>query len=303
MASTDISNFIQVQREQFVAVCSDPQIQFEREAYFALQILQGNDYLSKVAKGNQDSLKNAIINVAAIGISLNPAKKLAYLVPRDQKVCLDISYMGLMHIAQQTGAIYWAQSSIVMASDVFELQGLDKAPVHKFNPFSKDRGEIIGVYVTVKTGEGDYLTHTMTIDAVHDIRNRSAAWKSFVEKKTKCPWVTDTEEMIKKTCVKQGSKYWPRRDRLDHAIHYLNTEAGEGLVDLEPEPSITEDQCAGLETELLNVGGDKAAFLQYFKVASLKDLPSSQHKKAMDMIMAKRKKQETKQEREPGEDG
>jgi recombination protein RecT len=37
--------------------------------------------------------------VAAIGITLNPASKLAYLVPRDGMVCLDISYMGLLHRA------------------------------------------------------------------------------------------------------------------------------------------------------------------------------------------------------------
>jgi hypothetical protein len=46
----------------------------------------------------------------------------------------------------------------------------------------------------------------------------------------KCPWVTDAEEMIKKTCVKQAAKYWPRRERLDNAVHHLNTEGGEGIT-------------------------------------------------------------------------
>lgn len=225
----DLSPIIHAQRQQFLAVNSDKTIDFDREAMFALQLLGANDYLFKVAAGNQASLQNSITNVAAIGISLNPASKLAYLVPRDGKVCLDISYMGLMHIAQQSGAIVWGQSRIVRNNDVFQMEGLDKPPTHTFNPFGTDRGDIIGAYVVVKTDSGDYLTHAMSIGQIYDIRNRSSAWKAWVEKKKRCPWVTDEEEMIKKTVIKQAAKMWPRRDRLDSAIHNLNTD-GEGII-------------------------------------------------------------------------
>lgn len=219
------------QRDKFVKVCSDSAIEFEREASFAMQVLQGNDYLMGVALRNKASLQAAIVNVAAIGISLNPASKLAYLVPRDGKICLDISYMGMMHLAQQAGAIQWGQAIVVKASDKFELSGIDKPPVHNFNPFDVERGDVVGVYVVVKTDSGDYLTHAMPISKVNDIRDRSAAWKAYQSKGTKCPWVTDYEEMVKKTCVKQAAKYWPRRDRLDNAIHHMNIEGEEGLAE------------------------------------------------------------------------
>jgi recombination protein RecT len=219
------------ERDRFAAVCADPSIEFEREASFAMQILSGSEYLMSVAMRNKASLQSAIVNVAAIGISLNPASKLAYLVPRKNQVCLDISYMGMMHLAQQTGAIVWGQSIAVRQQDTFELQGIDQPPVHKFNPFAEDRGDIIGVYVVVKCDNGDYLTHAMPISKVFEIRDRSEAWKSYQSKGTKCPWVTDEEEMIKKTCVKQAAKYWPRRDRLDTAIHHMNIEGEEGLAE------------------------------------------------------------------------
>jgi recombination protein RecT len=219
------------ERERFAAVCADPSIEFDREASFAIQILNGSEYLMSVALRNKASLQASIVNVAAIGISLNPAAKLAYLVPRKNQVCLDISYMGMMHLAQQTGAIVWGQSIAVRQQDAFELQGIDQPPVHKFNPFAEDRGDIIGVYVVVKCDNGDYLTHAMPISKVFEIRDRSEAWKSYQSKGTKCPWVTDEEEMIKKTCVKQAAKYWPRRDRLDTAIHHMNIEGEEGLAE------------------------------------------------------------------------
>lgn len=217
-------------RDGFMAVLADRSINFEREAGFAIQAIQRNDYTLRVASDNRQSVIDAVTNIAAIGISLNPAKKQAYLVPRDKQICLDISYMGLMDLAMATGSIKWAQAELVCENDGFARGRFDEPPTHSFNPFSKDRGAVIGVYVVVKTADGDYLTHTMEIGAVNDIRDRSESWKAYVQKKIKsCPWVSDTGEMIKKTCVKQAYKYWPKTERLERAIHYLNTEGAEGF--------------------------------------------------------------------------
>lgn len=153
--------------------------------------------------------------------------------------------MGLMHIAQQSGAIKWCQSAIVRKNDQFRREGLDKTPVHIYNDFDTEeqRGEIVGAYVVIKTDEGDYLTHTMRIDAIYAIRDRSEAWKKYKQDSSKkCPWVTDEEQMILKTVVKQAAKYWPRRERLDAAIDHVNTEGQEGInfsSERKPERDIT----------------------------------------------------------------
>ncbi|MCR4301925.1 MAG: recombinase RecT [Sulfuricaulis sp.] len=221
-------------REAFASVLVDRSISFEREAEFAIQAISANDYTVKVARECPQSVVDATTNVAAIGISLNPAKKQAYLVPRKGRICLDISYMGLMDLAMDTGSIKWGQARIVYATDVFELNGLDREPTHRFQPFAKDRGETVGAYCVVKTADGDYLTEAMSADEINAIRDRSEAWKSFMDKKAKsCPWATDWGEMAKKTVVKRASKYWPKTERLDQAIHYLNTEGGEGLAKIE----------------------------------------------------------------------
>lgn len=216
-------------RAGFEAVTVDRSINFEREAGFAIQILSNSEYALSVAMNNRQSVIDAVTNISAIGISLNPAKKLAYLVPRDKKICLDISYMGLLDLAISSGSIMWGQAELVYSADEFRLNGFDKPPAHERNPFAKDRGEVVGVYVVAKTHSGDYLTATMTIDEVNDIRNRSSAWKAWVEKKKSCPWVTDPGEMAKKTVIKRAYKTWPKTDRLDKAIHFLNTDGDEGL--------------------------------------------------------------------------
>ncbi len=225
-------------REPFAAALTDTSLKFEAEAGFALQVLSSNDYAMKIALSNKQSVVNAVTNIAAIGISLNPAKKQAYLVPRDCKICLDISYMGLLDIAQQSGAIRWGQARLVHEKDKFEMQGIDQQPLHRFDPFTKERGNVIGVYVVVKTAEGDYLTEPMSVDEVNDIRDRSSAWRAWMEKKKKCPWVTDPGEMTKKTVVKRAYKYWPKTDRMDRAIDMLDRQNGEGLAALNDEQAI-----------------------------------------------------------------
>lgn len=232
-------------KAEFEQVCAEPSINFKRESEFAMQIFANNDYLAKIAVANPVSTRSAVMNVAGIGISLNPAQKLAYLVPRKGSICLDISYMGLMHIAQQSGAIKWCQSAIVRKNDQFRREGLDKPPIHIYNDFdtAEQRGDIVGAYVVIKTDDGDYLTHTMRIDAIFAIRDRSEAWKKYKsDNSKKCPWVTDEEQMILKTVVKQAAKYWPRRERLDAAIDHVNTEGEEGInfsAERQPERDIT----------------------------------------------------------------
>lgn len=225
-----LSEAVYALRENFTTVAVDRGVNFDKEAGFALQILSATEFMMKAAMNNRASVENAITNIAAIGISLNPAKKQAYLVVRKGVVCLDISYMGLIDLAVGAGAILWAQANIVRKHDTFIVNGFDKPPTHGHDPFAgaEARGPIVGAYVVVKTPDGEYLTHTMDIDSIYSIRDRSEAWKAG----QKGPWKSDEGEMIKKTVVKQAYKYWPKTaksERLDQAIHHLNTEGGEGF--------------------------------------------------------------------------
>lgn len=212
-------------RTQFEAVLCDQSISFDREASFAIQVLESNDFALGIATRNRQSVVNAVTNVAAIGLSLNPATKLAYLVPRKGGICLDISYIGLVKLATDSGSVRWVKAELVHEADQFEIVGVGQPPLHRFNPFSKDRGAVVGVYCVAKTADGDYLTDAMGIADVHSVRDRSESWK----KGQSGPWKTDPGEMTKKTIVKRAAKMWPKTERLDAAIHHLNTDGGEGL--------------------------------------------------------------------------
>lgn len=271
MSGFDVVGFVGSQVGLFTQALSDNSITWQKEQQFAIQAFQKNDYLAKVAMANPSSAQNAIINVAAIGITLNPAAKLAYLVPRDGGVHLDISYMGLLHLAQVSGAIQWGQCKLVRANDTYESNGLDRAPTHKYNAFG-DRGAVVGGYCTVKTTQGDYLTEEMTAEEINGIMQRSQSFKSG----KKSPWLTDWEEMARKTIVKRGSKYWPRCDRLDNAIHHLNTDGHEGLAgDMGEQTEIIINPIDAIKAAIAKKGRTEEQFFAWFSKA--RNLPEAIH--------------------------
>lgn len=234
--SISIVEFVKQQEPLFVGAVTDQSVTWAKESQFAIQYFQRNDYLAKTALSNPTSAQNAIINVAAIGITLNPASKLAYLVPRDGMVCLDISYMGLLHLAQSTGSIKWGQCKLVYSNDTYESNGLDTAPTHKYNAFG-DRGDVVGGYCTVKTADGDYLTEEMSLAEIKATEATSKAKNG--------PWKNFWEEMARKTIVKRASKYWPRAERLDNAIHVINEDEGvyqDPVMAHKSEEDIREDE-------------------------------------------------------------
>lgn len=267
--SFNIVEFVGSQVGLFQQALSDQSITWQKEQQFAIQAFQKNDYLEKVARANPISAQNAIINVAAIGITLNPAAKLAYLVPRDGAVCLDVSYMGLLHLAQVSGAIQWGQCKLVRSGDTYESNGLDRAPTHKYNAFG-DRGEVVGGYCTVKTQQGDYLTEEMSVSEINAIMERSQGFKSG----KKSPWRTDWEEMARKTIVKRGSKYWPRCERLDTAIHHLNTDGAEGMQEGEQQEIIINPVDA-IKTAIAAKGRTEEQFFEWFSKS--RKLPEQIH--------------------------
>lgn len=241
-------------------------VNFEREASFALQILQSNDYLARVAVANMDSLKRAVLSVASVGLSLNPVFKLAYLVPRKSSVHLDISYRGFIQLATEAGSIKWAAAELVRKSDKFQLSEYGKPPQHIFSPF-EDRGEIVGAYCVAKTHDGEFLITTMSASEIKAVRNRSDAWKAYERDNSKTnPWVTDEAEMFKKTVIRRAYKTWAMTDtrRLDEAA--VVTAEGETLDDtpaLPAAPSELETKVNQIKEMLKVLGRSEEQFLAH----------------------------------------
>lgn len=195
---------------------------FKAESQFAIQALQKNKALAECVPY---TVQNAIINVASVGLTLNPADGFAYLVPEynkqtSQKECeLRISFKGLMKVAADSGAIQWVKADVVKQNDTFTERGIGEIPEHTKDSFG-DRGETVGVYCVAKLHSGEYLTDTMPISEIEQIRKCAkfdAVWKQWFD------------EMAKKAVIKRASKQWIKSGQhgtLNAAIEVLNETEG-----------------------------------------------------------------------------
>lgn len=195
---------------------------FEKEASFAIQHLSNNPYLQK-ADGN--SILKAVLNIAQIGLTLNPVSKYAYLVPRYNgatktlECVLDPSYTGLVKLLTDSGSVNSINCQIVYEGDDIEIDMASDKKVTKHVPYiltGKEKGNPIAVYSLATLFDGSFHCELMSIKEVHDIRERSESYKAYKAGKVKsCVWTTDEGEMTRKTCIKRHFKHLPKSNKIE----------------------------------------------------------------------------------------
>lgn len=251
---------------------------YQKEAMFALQVIERSEALRNCAPA---SVRNAIINVASVGLSLNPATQYAALVPRKSVACLDIMYRGLVKLATDTGNVAWVKAVLVHAHDEFEYLGVDARPHHKLDPFAsaEARGAIVGGYTIAKLAAGDVLIDTMSTDDFARVRACSKAKDS--------PWNDWFDEMCKKTLIKRAAKLWPHSERLDRGIAILNEHEGIDTTAARPPyrdapasaaaaTPISAPQREELEQLMTQARLRPERLCAAFAIAALGDLPAAQ---------------------------
>jgi len=269
------------QRFKAIAKVADAGMVWERESIFALQAIEKSDYLQKCAP---NSFRDAILNVASIGLSLNPAEKLAYLVPRDGTAVLDVSYQGLLKLATDTGSVMWAKVELVYEQDEFDYKGMNEMPFHKpRDPFKTTRGKLRGAFCAARLSNNELLIEMMGVDEIHKIREKSKAYsrKKGGKPAPSGPWVTWYEEMVKKTVMKRAYKSWPKSQRMAEAIDVLNHHEGIDF-DITPAADITEESVLLVnEEQLTKLNGlikdshvDISKIYKAFSIGKIEDLPN-----------------------------
>jgi len=216
-------------QKQFEA-SNEYKMNFNREAGFAIQILTGNDFL---ANCEPESIRNAVVNVSLTGLTLNPALKYAYLIPRKGKCILDISYMGMIKVLTDAGAVKNVDAGVIYKNDKFDYRkGTD--PYFKHSPALSNKGEMIGAYAIAFFRDGGFQFEILGREDVEKIRNTSESYKNETSRKFS-PWETWEDEMWKKTALKRLFKLLPKTNFSDQLIAAISNEHTNDIEDLPKE--------------------------------------------------------------------
>ena len=258
-------NFVELANEQV----------FKKEVSFALQHINKNNQLKKATT---NSKLQAVLNIAQVGLSLNPVLKQAYLVPRTVKgangweteVHLEPSYQGLCKLVTDTGSAKSIVAQLVYKGDVFEVSLGTETNVKHLPKFeSKD---ITHAYMVATLADGSKLVEVMTYDDLQEIRERSESFKAYKKGKLKsCVWVTDEGEMCRKTVLRRGIKYLPKTEMLDKLGTAVNLD--------ELDYKATDNQIVMIEGLLRTsiIDHDEREWIE-------KELPTASQERARELI-------------------
>ena len=188
----------------------------ERQIRIALTALMRTP---KLEECDHASFFQCLLQLSQFG--LEPDGRMAHLIPfnnrkRDCVECqLIIDYKGIVELVMRTGIVSLIHADVVCENDEFEYN-LGEITKHRIN-FKKDRGAVYAVYCLIKFKDGTVKADVMASAAIERIRGRSKS-------KDNGPWVTDWDEMAKKTVFKRLSKWVPWSAEIRDAVAIDNEE-------------------------------------------------------------------------------
>lgn len=150
---------------------------------------------------NKDSIIKVMLDCCANGIE--PNGRDAYVLPYKTKfgtvAQLIVSYQGMITLAMKSERIASIRAEVVCEHDDFAWTN---GEITHHIDWKKPRGPMVAVYAEATYKDGHKQTTVLTKEEVDKTRARSKA-------KDGGPWVTDYEEMAKKTAVRRLAKYLP----------------------------------------------------------------------------------------------
>jgi recombination protein RecT len=180
--------------------------------------------IPKLAKCDARTFVGAVIQLSQLGLEPGGALGHAYLIPFENKregttdVQIIIGYRGMIDLARRSGQIASLQAVIVREGDDFNVMlGLnpDLRHVSSFDP----EKAMTFVYAVAVFRDGARQFEVMSRAEVERIRNNSQGYKSAVQyNKKDNPWMTNFDEMAKKTVIRRLFKYLPVSIEMQKAV-------------------------------------------------------------------------------------
>jgi recombination protein RecT len=177
----------------------------------------------KLADCTQESLMKCLLDLSAFG--LEPDGRRAHLIPYKDQCTLIIDWKGLAELAMRSGIIAKLHADIVCENDAFEYD-LGEVIRHSVN-WKAPRGAMYAAYALAVTKDGAKFCAVLTKDEIDGIRGRSRSCNNG-------PWVTDYNEMAKKTAFRRLAKWLPLsaefRDAQDKDDEHIERDVTPAII-------------------------------------------------------------------------
>ena len=191
----------------------------------------------RLAECDPKSVFAAIIIASQLGLEPGLLGQ-AYLVPFKSECQLIPGYQGLIDLVRRTGKVKRIEAHVVRDGDKFTYKtGLVTILDHEPNLDTEPGAMRLG-YAVAEFSDGGFHVEVMTRYQIEAIRDNSQGYKSAIQYKKDHPWISNAEEMWRKTLIRRICKYLPKSAELMTALG-LDDAAHNGVQGITVEDAVT----------------------------------------------------------------
>ncbi len=300
--------------QRFSKIRAVKELTFAQEKLYVMSMMRRDKNLRSATP---DSIADAVLQAASMGLSLNPIRGHCYLICRKARrrrqgesqseydkvptfAYASPSYRGLINIPVTSGAIRFARAEVLYKDDHFIYRG----PHHdveyqlKTDHSAQLEKHAVGVFAVARTIHGDYLSEYVPRETIQKIRAMSEIPGAVM-------WHPDKlwTEGWKKAALRRLYKTLPNAPMaLDVAIDSLNRHEGMDPANLKRQETtgeappeavviISGDQLNELHATLTDAGKSSLTadrwllrLAKTYGLDNIKNLPTADFSEALDKI-------------------
>lgn len=177
-----------------------------------------------------ESFFKCLLDLSAVG--LEPDGRRAHLIPYGKECTLVLDYKGIVELMRNSGDVSKIHSDVVCENDVFR-HSKGEILEHTYD-LKEPRGDVYAAYTEVTFKDGSTQSAIMSKSEIDGIRKRSKAGNNG-------PWVSDYNEMAKKTTLRRVSKLVPLSPEIRDVFEADQRAEFEGLRNVTKRPEVRKE--------------------------------------------------------------
>lgn len=224
LIKTNNETILQLQNEAINIIKPQPQSDQERlltnSLYYLVEDIQnglnsGNENKIKQAKQLLEAIQSnptkfAIYLKNLITLGVDISQRQAYFLPYGNEITSVLDYKTLMALIKKHTNVKSIDAQLVYENETFHVEQ-GKVVEHSQNPFAtkEQKGNLVGAYSVFTLDDGSRDYYFASLDEINKVKECSKSANSQYS-----PWATWYDEMVKKTVIRKGMKFYPMI--LDH---------------------------------------------------------------------------------------
>lgn len=207
LVKTNNETILQLQQEAVNIIQPQTQSDDERlltnSLYYLNEETKNNKQLGSAIQANPVKFAIYLKNLITLGVDIS--QRQAYFLPYGNEITSVLDYKTLMALIKKHTNVKSIDAQLVYENEVFHVEQ-GKVVEHRQNPFAskEEKGNLVGAYSVFTLDDNSKDYYFASLEEINKVKECSKSANSKFS-----PWNNWFDEMVKKTVIRKGMKFYP----------------------------------------------------------------------------------------------